>query len=191
MLKVDLNSYSKRIRARMMELRSDITDVAVVRALNKTAAQAKTAASREIRKAGYNLKAAEVKKQITIRQATSGNPVAVVRCSGRPIPLMKFGARPVKAGVSVNVQKGRKIIKGAFIITTTKGEGVYIRVGNAHRKITTRQGKRVNSAYQLKQLYGPGIPDAFGNAVVQEALVRLVKTRFPDILAHEIKFAAR
>lgn len=191
MLTVDLNDYSQKIRARMFAIRSDITDKATVRTLNKVAAQTKTAASREIRDAGYNLKAADVKAKIKIIPATSGNPVATVKCVGRPIPLIKFSARQTKAGVSVNVKNGRKVIKDAFIATMPSGHtGVYVRVGKAHRKVE-KSGKAVWSGLPIKQLFGPAIPDAFGSVTVSKALLSLVKTKFPDILSHEIKFLSR
>ena len=190
-INVDLNSFNQQVLARVMALSSDLTDKAGVRALNKVAAQAKTAASREIRAAGYNMKAARIKDRITVRPATAGNPVAIVRCSGRPIPLVEFSARETKAGVTVSVKNGRKAIKGAFIATMPSGHrGVFVRVGKAHKKMMVR-GKAAWHGLPIKELYGPAIPDAFGNDVVQQALVRLIKDKYPAILAHEIEFLRR
>jgi hypothetical protein len=169
-------------------LRTDIVNKATVRAINKVAAQVKTAASREIRNAGYNMKAAAIKKQITITKATSGRSVAVVRCSGRPIPLIEFSATMNKSGVTVNVKNGRKSIQGAFIATMPTGhKGVFVRVGDLHKR-AVRNGKVSWSGLPIRELFGPGISDAFGNEIVQAALVRLVREKFPAILEHEIKF---
>lgn len=190
-INVDLNKFSQQVRARTMTLSSDIRDKATVRALNKVAAQAKVAGSREIRAAGYNLKAAKIKAQFKIRQASSGNPVAVITCSGKPIPLIEFSARETRAGVTVNVKNGRKSIPGAFIATMPSGHrGVFVRVGKTHKKVMVN-GKAVWHGLPIKELYGPGVPDAFGNDVVQQALVAMIKAKFPSILASEIKFLRR
>lgn len=188
MLNVDLNSYGKQVRARLLSMKTDLNDKATVRALNKTGAQVKTAASREIRAAGYNMKAGDIKKQIKVIPATAGKPVVTVRCVGRPVPLIKFSARQTGKGVTVNVKNGRKLIRGAFVATMPSGHrGVFIRTGHDHRRVV-RGGKVVWSGLPIKQLFGPAIPDAFGNQVVSGALVSLARAKFPNILAHEIEF---
>lgn len=190
-INVDLNAFNQQVRARVMALSSEITDKAGVRALNKVAAQAKTAASREIRAAGYNMRAAKIKASITIRPASAGNPVATIRCTGRPTPLIEFSARETRSGVSVSVKNGRKTINDAFIATMPSGhKGVFVRVGSGHKKVMSR-GKAVWHGLPIKELYGPSTSDAFGNDIVQQALVRLIKDKYPAILAHEIEFLRR
>lgn len=188
MINISVQHNFKQVAVKLFELRTDVLEKAKVRALNKVAAQAKVAASKEIRAAGYNMKASAIKQKITIRRAVSGNAVVVLKCSGRPIPLVEFAARETKAGVSVNVKNGRKVIQGAFIATMPTGhKGVFVRVGKQHKK----NGKGVWSGLPIKELFGPSIPAAFGNEIVQAALVRLVREKFPAILEHEIKFAGR
>jgi hypothetical protein len=187
MISINVQSNFKQVAVKMFELRRDVLEKAKIRALNKVAAQAKVAASKEIRAAGYNMKAADIKQRITIKRAVSGDPVVVIKCSGRPIPLVQFSARPTRAGVSVNVKNGRKLIKGAFIATMPTGhQGVYVRVGKQHKKINGQW-----HGLPIKELFGPSVPAAFGNEVVQSALVRLVRDKFTSILEHEIKFAGR
>lgn len=172
----------------MFELRTDVLEKANIRALNKVAAQAKVGASKEIRAAGYKISAAEIKRKITINKAAHGKMYVTIRCYGKSIPLIRFGARPMKDGVSVSVKSGRKLIKGAFIATmpSTGHEGVFVRVGKQHKKINGQW-----HGLPIKELFGPSVPAAFGNEVVQEALVRLVRDKYPTILEHEIKFAGR
>ncbi len=187
MININVQHNFKQVAVKLFELRNDVLEKAKVRALNKVAAQAKVAASKEIRAAGYNMKAATIKQKITIKRAVSGDAVVVIRCSGRPLPLIQFGARETKSGVSVSVKHGRKLIKGAFIATMPTGhQGVYVRVGNQHKKVNGKW-----HGLPIKELFGPSIPAAFGNEVVQSALVRLVREKFPSILEHEIKFAGR
>lgn len=187
MISISVQDNFKQVAIKLFELRNDVLEKAKIRALNKVAAQAKVAASKEIRATGYNMKAAAIKQKITIKRASSGNAVVVIKCSGRPIPLIQFGARETRAGVSVSVKHGRKIIRHAFVATMPSGhQGVYVRVGNQHKKIS---GKWHGLA--IKELFGPSIPAAFGNEIVQAALVRLVREKFPTILEHEINFAGR
>jgi hypothetical protein len=158
---------------------------ALVRALNKTATQVRTRASREIRAAGYNLKAADVKKALTIKRASSGELVASVIAKGRPIPLIKYGARQTARGVSVQVMKGRKVIAHAFIATMPNGHtGVYVRTGAGHTKVV-RNGKASWHGLPIEELFGPSVPDGLANKVVQQLLQEFVADRFPDILEHE------
>ena len=187
MIKISVETNFKQVAVKMFELRTEVLEKAKVRALNKVAAQAKVAASKEIRAAGYNMKAAAIKQKITIKRAMNGNAVVVIRCSGKPIPLIQFSARETNAGVSVSVKNGRKLIKGAFIATMPTGHrGVYVRVGNQHKKVNGKW-----HGLPIKELFGPSIPAAFGNEIVTAALVNLVRAKFPAILEHEIKFAGR
>lgn len=187
MLNISVESDFRRVKVRLFELRTDVLEKAKIRALNKVAEQAKVAASREIRAAGYKIKASTIKSQIKVRKAGAGNPVAVVRCYGKVIPMIEFGARQTRDGVSVSVKHGRKIIKGAFIATMPSGhKGVFVRVGNQHKKVNGQW-----HGLPIKQLFGPSVPAAFSNQVIQSALVKLVRDKYPAILEHEIRFAGR
>lgn len=169
----------------MAEFRSEISDKAVVRALNKVAAQAKTAASKEIRAAGYNMKAADIKKRIKVTRATAANPVAMVRVTGPVTPLIEFDARQTREGVSVKVKNGRKLIRHAFIATMESGHrGVFIRKDG---KQPGRRGRPILNR-DIEQLYGPAVPDGFNNVIVKKALVAVVTSKFPAILKHEIEY---
>jgi hypothetical protein len=177
------------VRAVVMDITAGAAECtpAVVRALNKTADQAKTRASREIRKAGYNLKAADVKAAINVKRASAGNLTASVVAKGRPIPLIKFEARATGQGVSVRVQKGRKLIAHAFIATMPNGHrGVFERVNKTHVKYKGQWRKDL----PIKQLFGPGIPDALANEIVQGTLRQFIEERFPVLLEHEYAWLA-
>ena len=171
---------------------SEMRDVAPVRALNKMADQLKVQASRAMRDAGYGLKAADVKKGLRVQRATQGSKRASVIASGRPIPLIKYTARQTSKGVTVNVQKGRKLIAGAFIATMPSGhQGVYVReAGGKHRKVNAR-GKASWHQLPIRELFGPSVPDGLANKAVQQTLVQLVVERFPKLLAHEQAWVRR
>lgn len=161
---------------------------AVASALNKTAAQVKTAAAREIRARGYKLKASTVKDGIRIERANRGKLTARVIASGKPIPLIAYGARDVKPrGVSVSVQEGRKVIKDAFIVALPNGHrAVCVRAPGAKAKKVFKNGKTTWSTLPIKQLYGPSLPGVIVNRHIQQAIQRLIEEKFPRILAHEI-----
>jgi hypothetical protein len=185
MIKVDVRHTLNQAFLDMKALAEDLQDKATVRALNKTADQAKVQASRQIRDTGYNLKAGDIKAAMRVMRASPDNLVASVVTSGRPIPLIKYGARQVKAGVSVNVLKGRKVIQHAFIATMPNGHtGVYVReAGGKHVKVRS-------SWHQLpiRELFGPSIPEAIVNSAVQEALRAFIVDKFPSILQQETRY---
>jgi hypothetical protein len=170
----------------------DMRDQATVRALNKMGDQVKVAAARSVRDAGYNLKIGDIKKALKVVKATQGNLRATVVASGKPIPLILYGARATAKGVTVSVLKGRKVIAGAFIATMPGGhKGVFVREPNARHKKVARGGKPAWNALPIRELYGPSIPDGMANAAVQEALMALIADKFPGILEHEHEWLRR
>lgn len=188
---IGFQSNIARIRNQLGVIRREVVDKATVRALNKTGGVARTAASREIRQAGYNIAAKSVKDHIELKRARPGELRATVRASGRPMPLIAFGARQTRAGVSVKVKEGRKLIKGAFIATMPTGhKGVFNRVGNRHKRVR-RDGRVTWSGLPIKEMYGPSVPAAFRNRVVQDALQRVARARFPAIFEHELRYLLR
>ncbi|MFZ6734732.1 phage tail protein [Undibacterium sp. Ji42W] len=187
-ISVSVRGSMDKIIADIERTKRDVVEKATVRALNKIIAQVKTGASRNIRDAGYNLKASDIKKGLSITRATASNLSAKVIASGRPIPLIKYGARPTSKGVSVEVLHGRKVLANAFIVTMPSGhKGVYVRVGDRHKKV--RKNDRVIwSGLPIKELFGPSIPNGLANKTVQEALQKLVQEKFPDIMRQQIKY---
>lgn len=162
---------------------------AIQRALNKTAITARAQSARSIRDAGYDIKIGAIKETFTLRRATDADLRAVVKSTGSPIPLIKYGARQTAKGVSVSVKQGRKVIAHAFIATMSSGhEGVFIRTDKSRKKVS-RKGKTYYSGLPIKELFGPSIPSAFANQVVQDQVIAAIKQRFPIVLRQELKFA--
>ncbi|ALS63646.1 phage tail protein [Pandoraea apista] len=163
---------------------------AVVRALNKTANQARTEASKEVRAVGYNIKASAIKKSFAIKRASAGNLVVTLKATGRPIGLINYGARQGGGGVSVQVKSGRKVLKHAFIASMPNGHrGVFERTGKGHKKVV-RNGKVMRSGLPIKELFGPSIPQSLANDAVEKAVMAKIRQKFPQILKHELAFAA-
>ena len=165
---------------------------AVVRALNKMIAQVKVRAAREVRDAGYKLKISDIKAAIKINRASSGLLRAAAIASGKPIPLIKYNARAVGTGVSVDVLNGRKIVAHAFIANTSNGsKQVFVRESNAKHKKVMKNGKAQWTALPIRKLFGPSIPDAVANKAVSAAIVGLINERFPVILEHEHEWLSK
>jgi len=189
MIKISVSSNGKDITASLNRFIVD-QQKAVVRALNKTAEQARTAASQEVRSAGYNIKVSAIKKSFTINRASSKNLIVVLKATGKPIAMINYGARQTKSGVSINVKTGRQLLRHAFIATMANGhQGVYERVGIARTsgKIT-KGGKTQRANLPVKELFGPSIPMALSNDVVEQAIMSKIKEKFPKILASELNY---
>lgn len=178
--------------AKLAYVREDVADKAVTRALNKTAAQTRTEASKQIRAAGYNLKASVIKQAISIDRATAAQVRASVRAIGKPIPIINYDARPVQNGVTVAVKNGRKLLPGAWLLTLPGGHrGVFERdPRKTPRRVKyQKDGKWTSKVLPIREVYGPSIPAAFLNATVQAALIAAIREKFPRILKGEINYA--
>ncbi|SHM05786.1 Prophage minor tail protein Z (GPZ) [Nitrosospira sp. Nsp11] len=185
MIKVSVKADISKALAKLGSIPKEVMDKAVPRALNKVAAETRTESSRSIRAVGYNLGVNTIKRRIDIRKANRNVLKAVLRVTGKPIPLINYAARQTKKGVSVKVKSGRKVIQHAFIATMPTGHiGVVVRVGTAHKM----NRKNVWSGLPIKQLFGPSIPTAFSNEVVQQTLRDKIKNRFPILLKHELQY---
>jgi len=88
------------------------------RAINRTATSVKTEIARRI-SAKVKITQAAVKRSLLIRKATRRRWVATISVGHKRIPLIHFGARQTKKGVSYRIEKQgpRKSIKSAFIQT--------------------------------------------------------------------------
>lgn len=184
MIKIDVRHNLQGIALSYKRLAEDLRDKAMVRALNKTATTVRAEAAREIRKE-YNLKIGAIKDQIQIIRATGSKLTAIVRASGRPIPLIQFDARwsRTMAGASVRVKKTRKTVRGAFIAKMKSGHiGVFTR---------TQKSGAVAKRSPIRQLFSLSLPAAFTQRTVADALVKVAKERFPVVLEQEARFALR
>ena len=67
MISINVQHNFKQVAVKLFELRTDVLEKAKISALNKVAAQAKTSAAKEIRAAGYNMKAAAPSLALQLR----------------------------------------------------------------------------------------------------------------------------
>ena len=152
--------------------------------LNRTAAKANTATSREIR-ADFNIKASALSKAVKVRKSTRELLRAVIVIRGKRIPRIEFGARPSevtyprpKIGVSVKIKKagGRAVIPHSFIARMKSGHiGVFLRKNDAGR-------------LPVEELVGPSVPHLFKMRKAWAALTTTVRREMPIEWARAWKF---
>lgn len=150
---------------------------AIVRGLNKTAANVRTSASTAIRERRA-LSAKVVRDAMAIRKATKDNLVSSLVVTGRPIPLRDYKASQTKRGVTVKVSPGKRTLVShagnrAFIIDKIGGH------------VFARQGKE---RLPVKKLYGPSLPSTFIQEQVRAAWTATAKDALPKRLAEEVRF---
>jgi Prophage minor tail protein Z (GPZ) len=181
-VKVDIDGALKKLQVTREAARK-----AIPRALNKVAVTARAEAARAIKDAGYGMKIGAIKNAISILRASDGELIVYIKATGRPIPLINFGARQVSGGVSVAVKHGRKTIAGAFIATMKSGhKGVFVRTdGSRH---ISRRIRRGGPQLPIRQLYGPSIPSQFTSQAIRDAIARTARDRFPIVLKQELKY---
>lgn len=131
-------------------------------------------------------------RQKTIRRETSIESArprpnrlrAVLRMSGRPIPLREYGARvqgrrgrgnrkrtgPGASPISVVIFKGRRVVvEGAFLGP------------NGH--VFRRRGP---GRLPIKKLFGPSLPSAFVKPIVERSMRVVAERRIPGLIEREM-----
>lgn len=190
--------FNIRDAIRGLQLTDQAGTVAARRALRRTASNVRTVMVRAVR-TDIGLPASAVNKEVR-QQVDLSNLVATVSVSGRPIPLIAFGAsgpQPSRGrgrGVSYRIgQQGRKRIGHAFI-TRVAGPLLSGVVSPGHTGVFVRgtlSTRRSAGAWSLnlpiRQLYGPSLPKVF-QAHIPEGLAR-AEEQFAKNLAHELRFA--
>ena len=184
----------KKVEASLRGLPDTVAKVAS-RAINDTLAGVKTDASAEIR-AIVTLKKSAVDATFKVSKASVTNLSGLFRSTGSPVPLIEYGARQVKAGVSVQVKRGtpRSTVIGAFIARMKSGhKGVFWREWHqAIRKPMNRNipyGK-LPKKYRLPiaQRYGPRVPDILSNEPVMDSVMKKAEERMHKNIDRELNY---
>ena len=159
----------------MKQLDPKLVKKAAVRSLNRTAPQAFTAGSKEVRKE-YNVKAKDINKAKQIQKANFSNLYAVIKIVGARFKVLSFAAREVKKGVTVKIKKsgGRKLIPGAFKASMRYGPGIF-----------KRHGKARGPVQELKTI---SIPVVFHTKKVMAAIQKTVAERISHNFNEAYKF---
>lgn len=133
-------------------------DMVVVRALNRAVTATRDEVSRAIR-AEYAVPARDVKNTMYVRKATRVYKVGILYARGKmSIPLIRWGARQTKKGVTVLIRKGG----GRKRVVSKDGQklpGVFIAKGEVYARQTARRTP-------IRRLYGPSFLAYFGKPEV-------------------------
>lgn len=196
MIRVEIKSNIEDVRRRFATLAKDVEEKATVSALNRTATTVRAAAVREIRKEYPGLKAGGIRDELAITRATRARLEATVTLRGSRIPLINFGARQTRRGVSVQVKRGRTIIPHAFIATMKNGHrGVFVRIkGGKPLQFRYGPGSRIAKKGRdlpIAELTGISLPRAFVNRNVQAVLKRLAADTFTKNFAAGLAYRSR
>lgn len=175
----DLDRLMKRLADK--EIRKS-----AARSINRTATGTRTFLSKEVRKE-LKIKAKPVRDAVRIKKASPNaslrNIQGIVEVSGKPIPLIEFGARErnvrkdgkVYKGVSVRVKDRRKVVRGGFLATMKSG-----RTG-----IFKRKGK---SRLPIRELFSTSITDILRNEGFLDRIAKFVDERFFREFKRDLEF---
>lgn len=203
-MRIDIRENLSAVKAELSRLQADIRDKAIARALNRTVEQGRTQMVRAIT-SEFAIKAGDVRPVIKIRQARGGfgggmltaDVYAMKDAKRRGLNLIRFGARsapgagrklvrfrgssgwaqrvvPVGGGVAVKIKRGggRKTIAHAFI-------------ANAGRTVFIRTGKE---RLPIRGVTTIDVPQMFNTRRINRAVVQVIRDKFPEILAREVRF---
>lgn len=173
-------------------------DTVIMRAINKTLTGVRTDGV-QILYDRYNLTKKRIRNAFAISKAKpgiiTGKIAARVSTTGKSISLLDYGARPVKAGLSVKVLRSspRSIIPGGFIAKMKSGKILSVwREWHKFKKPMRANFKygRLPRKYRLpiKQLYGPRIQDYLGDDANHKKWQDMASERLKGHMAHEAEY---
>lgn len=167
------------------------------RALNRTAAGVRTAASKEMRTV-YAVKAGAVSKSAVKDKAYTNKQNVAIGYEGRPLPLNAFPYRATAKGVSVTIRKGNKAtIQKAFVAIMPNGHvGIYARgyYGESFNFRIKRLKKATKGTPRDKwpndlpitELTTKSVAGMFLNEKVSTRAVKSISEILPKRLEHEL-----
>jgi hypothetical protein len=184
-----------RLQAQLNAVQKNLGDRAIVSALNKTAAQAKTRMSEAIR-AAFNISASLVRERLRVSKAMRqgaatftavliGNPetgggkrsMNLIHFMEKSVTLSEArrrAARGTKDQLHFKVKRhgGKATLPGAFV--GNRGRTVFIRTGN--------------SRLPIKAVRTIGVPQMFNTRKNVDVVQRWIVENFPRIAAAEIRY---
>lgn len=140
---------------------------AVAVSAKRAATAARTEATKRIRQI-YTIKSGDMKARAKIESSSDG---ATLRVRGPMEDVSMYTARMKRRGLFVSIKRGNRTkVPRGFKLTG---------------KFVAREG---NSRYPLRALYGPAVPQLFGNPEVVEAMQERGGEVFETRLMHEIRY---
>lgn len=125
-----------------------------------------------------NLKKRDVRKAIKRSQARSARTSGTVSVRARPVPLIAFGARQTRRGVSLKIERGGKRfrLRHSFIATMPSGHrGVFER---DIRKTPRRGPPPHRSGLPIRELFGKQVIQTMREERVQRRILHIGERTF-------------
>lgn len=196
-LRLEVRLDPSKHRAMLAALGDDVA-VATLRALKRTGDSTRTHAERLLAD-DTGLRKKDVARALRLEPPTVRHLVATLHVSGARLPLLAFGARQTRRGVTYRLPTGRGTAPSAFIARMRSGhEGVFRRRAAAGPLRARRRGARAAAAgflmvprLPIDELRGPSLPQVFMKETINRALVVHAETTFDKNLAHESAFLLR
>ena len=152
------------------------------RAVNRTVTNVKSNISKQVR-AGYVIKASDVKNSLHITKATTSKPYAIVRSAGKKIDLTKFRIspkepntkNPPRGGYKSQVKRteGLKAVDRGFLAYTNGSLCFFQRISS--------------SRMPVKRLMGPSIPEMINHPKIINYVEEQAGNMLESRLAHELE----
>lgn len=177
MLSVSINVNDANTQRLIKELGKDAPKV-LADSQNRAVAGVRTDGTRLIKKeSGIERKKIFDSFRVIKASSKSSSPQAKVIVSGKPIALGKYSHKPkrimggkTKTGVKINVAGKDVHFRHAFVAKMPNGHvGIFERV----RGKKTRSGKE-----QLKEFFGPSIPQLAGRENIEKTITEKAQERF-------------
>jgi hypothetical protein len=188
-IEINVQDAIWKLKREFQHLKGSQFNLAVARAINHTIAKAKTGASRDIR-GEYKVKAKDLSGKLAISKATRVSQTGMIRVSAKPLPIVSFGARQTRKGVSVKITGKRKVIKSAFIATMKSGhKGVFVRGAYKGTELSYRT-KRINKKgpdLPIEEVHTASPYSMMIHERVQQQTADKINTSFPARLLHELQ----
>jgi len=167
---------TEALTRRLLEIGQDAPKAAT-RAVNRTLSTVKTATVRGL-VAAVGLRNKDVTPAIAIKRATFSNQIGTLTVTGKRIPLIAFGARQTKAGVTYRLPSGRGLIPSGFLATMKSG----------HRGVFARRGK---PRLPIVEQFGPSLPHAMVAGGLLAKMQALGDATLEKNMLHEIDWVTQ
>lgn len=165
MIELDIEG-DERLIDQLNRMQPEQVASAVRAAAKRAATAARLAGVKEIR-AVYTMKSGDIKNRAQIKNETDG---ASIQVKGSMEPVKKYRAALRRQGVFVSIKKGM-----STVVPRSFQQG---------GRFLARRGQ---ARYPIKGLYGPSVPQLFGNAQVMQAIEARGNEVFETRLYHEIE----
>ncbi len=143
----------------------------IASAINRAAQHARKIGDTEIRDV-YTIKKRDITKRVSIERASKGNLQAVIRVEGPEERVSVYKASLRKKGVFVSIKKsGGTVVPRSF--DKQKRKDFFAREGA--------------SRLPIRPLFGPSVPQLWGNEVVMENLQEETMEMYQKRLRHELE----